>query len=98
MIVQGSMTHTTSGRKMFRPFSRRRALPIGWKEYRPAAEISPVNWRDSKEYPSADLGAPNPQETALKEHYVSSNHTIAPAYNKGAYQVISSENIKDIGR
>ena len=25
-------------------------------------------------------------------------HTIAPAYNKGAYQVISKENIKDIGR
>ena len=28
----------------------------------------------------------------------SSNHTIAPAYNKGAYQVISPKNIKDIGR
>jgi hypothetical protein len=26
------------------------------------------------------------------------NHTIAPAYNKGGYQVISPENIKDIGR
>lgn len=25
-------------------------------------------------------------------------HTIAPAYNKGAYQVISKQNIKDIGR
>ena len=98
MIVQGSMTHTTSGRKMFRPFSRRRALPIGWKEYRPAADISPVNWRDTKEYPSAELGSPDTEETALKEHYVSSNHTIAPAYNKGAYQVISKDDIKHIGR
>jgi len=26
------------------------------------------------------------------------NFTIAPAYNKGAYQVISKDNIKDIGR
>ena len=26
------------------------------------------------------------------------NFTIAPAYNKGAYQVISREDIKDIGR
>jgi len=26
------------------------------------------------------------------------NHTIAPAYNKGPYQVISQSNIKDIGR
>ena len=29
---------------------------------------------------------------------VSSNYTIAPAYNKGAYQVITKESIKDIGR
>ena len=27
-----------------------------------------------------------------------SNHTIAPAYNKGAYQVISQSIIKDIGK
>jgi len=26
------------------------------------------------------------------------NHTIAPAYNKGPYQVISKSNIKDIGK
>ena len=26
------------------------------------------------------------------------NHTIAPAYNKGPYQVISQSNIKDIGK
>jgi len=30
--------------------------------------------------------------------YGSTRHTIAPAYNKGAYQVISKQNIKDIGR
>ena len=29
---------------------------------------------------------------------VSSNYTIAPAYNKGAYQVITRENVKDIGK
>jgi hypothetical protein len=28
----------------------------------------------------------------------STQHTIAPAYNKGAYQVISKDCIKDIGR
>ena len=30
--------------------------------------------------------------------YYTSNHTIAPAYNKGAYQVITQSNIKDIGK
>ena len=29
---------------------------------------------------------------------VSKNYTIAPAYNKGAYQVIPQEEIKDIGK
>ena len=29
---------------------------------------------------------------------VSKQYTIAPAYNKGAYQVITKSNVKDIGR
>ena len=29
---------------------------------------------------------------------IAKNYTIAPAYNKGAYQVIGKDNIKDIGR
>jgi hypothetical protein len=28
----------------------------------------------------------------------SRNFTVAPAYNKGAYQVITKSNVKDIGR
>jgi hypothetical protein len=28
----------------------------------------------------------------------SKNFTVAPAYNKGAYQVITKNNIKDIGK
>ncbi|MAR49489.1 MAG: hypothetical protein CML42_00010 [Rhodobacteraceae bacterium] len=35
---------------------------------------------------------------AKPKSYGSTRHTIAPAYNKGAYQVISKQNIKDIGR
>jgi hypothetical protein len=35
--------------------------------------------------------------TPLRRSYTS-NHTIAPAYNKGGYQVISKDCIKDIGR
>jgi len=29
---------------------------------------------------------------------ISANYTIAPAYNKGAYQVIPKANVKDIGK
>ncbi len=39
-----------------------------------------------------------PVGTTPKKEIVEHNFTIAPAYNKGAYQVISKNNIKDIGR
>lgn len=98
MIVQGSMNYTTSGRKMGSKSRRMRRSTYYWSLGKEPQVTTEVNWRETKEYPSAPLGEPQPEETALKEHYVSSAHTIAPAYNKGAYQVISSENIKDIGR
>jgi len=49
-----------------------------------------------RDVPSMDtrvLGAATPP----RKSYTTS-HTIAPAYNKGPYQVISKSNIKDIGR
>ena len=39
-----------------------------------------------------------PVGSTLKKEIVKHNFTIAPAYNKGAYQVISKNNIKDIGK
>ena len=37
-------------------------------------------------------------ETCLRHGETEREFTIAPAYNKGAYQVISRQNVKDIGR
>jgi|TARA_R110000796_G_scaffold51291_1_gene120886 hypothetical protein len=37
-------------------------------------------------------------EAADRSYANEADFTVAPAYNKGAYQVISRENIKDIGR
>ena len=39
-----------------------------------------------------------PVGVAPKKKVIDHNFTIAPAYNKGAYQVISKNSIKDIGR
>ena len=50
----------------------------------------------TRDIPSMDTrrtGATTPPRKSY-----SSTHTIAPAYNKGPYQVISQANIKDIGR
>ena len=39
-----------------------------------------------------------PVGVAPKKELIPHDFTIAPAYNKGPYQVISKSNIKDIGR
>lgn len=53
-----------------------------------------------KDYPSASLQPP--QKTASDDQSwraeASKNFTVAPAYNKGAYQVITRENVKHIGK
>lgn len=54
---------------------------------------------DTKHIPSKGDGVGN--ATKKDERYkleVSKQYTIAPAYNKGGYQVIGKNNIKDIGR
>jgi hypothetical protein len=52
------------------------------------------NTRYWRELPSVDARTP----MAPKKVTYKTDHTIAPAYNKGPYQVISSQNIKDIGK
>lgn len=39
-----------------------------------------------------------PTGVAYKKTYTDHNFTIAPAYNKGSYQVISRKDVKDIGK
>ena len=46
----------------------------------------------------APLSNDIPVGIAKKKEVMDHNFTIAPAYNKGAYQVISKNSIKDIGR
>ena len=57
-----------------------------------------------EKYPSLPMGhAINGKGTKddrweSEKKTISSGYTVAPAYNKGAYQVIGKSNIKDIGR
>ena len=52
---------------------------------------------DSKNYNICGGGGGERNITNIKLK-ISSQYTIAPAYNKGAYQVIGKNNIKDIGK
>tara|TARA_Y100001938_G_C8050886_1_gene411620 strand:- start:769 stop:1140 length:372 start_codon:yes stop_codon:yes gene_type:complete len=52
--------------------------------------------REKETVPNLGNGATKPARNWRLEE--SRNFTVAPAYNKGAYQVITKSNIKDIGK
>lgn len=57
------------------------------------------NYEDQVHYKSAPLTPPSQviQDDSYKKE-ISSKYTVSIAFNKGAYQVISDENIKHIGK
>ena len=101
MIVKGSMNYTYSGRRK-KSYTKTKKV----KETKNLGrDTSNSRSRDIMDYPSASSNTSNGHvPTKVDEQYaqerrnVSSNYTIAPAYNKGAYQVISKDNTKDIGK
>ena len=98
-VFFGSMNHTISGRKRKAQQKRAKATSI----YKELGKDSEAYRRETPEYKSADMTKANHDVLTVgtnerEKQVISSNYTIAPAYNKGAYQVISRENIKDIGK
>ncbi len=65
-------------------------------------KIGPSKVLTIPSYETPSLGWPSLNSRVAmapkRESIKSTQHTIAPAYNKGAYQVISKDCIKDIGR
>ena len=99
-IVKGSLGYTTSGRK-------RKKLKVSKKPYKvgkvlsssPAEKERLQAIREQEEkYPSyiSTKTISNFDNSYKKE--ISKKYTISIAYNKGGYQVISKDNIKDIGK
>lgn len=94
------MTHDFHGRKI----KKKKVRGVVYDKYTPPAfkELVVADGpyrRSTPEYKSASaitLHIPA-QDTSYKRD-ISSQYTIAPAYNKGAYQVISCNDIKHIGK
>lgn len=92
-LTFGSLRHSPSGRK-------RKPLPKKTSTYKPKFEpllVSDYYRRDLPQYKSADDGTHHTSATD-RSYADNASFTVAPAYNKGAYQVISKDNVKDIGR
>ena len=95
MIIQGSMRYSPSGRKRkTNAWKKTKAKPSNVnlkKTFKPSTETK-------KEYPSMKTGKYSPPVDNSWKLEESKKCTVAPAYNKGAYQVIPASDIKHIGK
>ena len=98
MIIKGSMNYTASGRKKKpiktkkrKEHDRRNLSSSGDSSYR-GDSIG------SHSTNTAFNGQKLSPEWEAEPRAISSNYTIAPAYNKGAYQVIGKNEVEDIGK
>lgn len=100
----GSMTHSFSGKKRKTnawKVKTKKASDYNWDTTPSSLKVSSSYVRESVYYPSmtCDKGY-EPSNTLSKEERqrISSEYTVAPSYNKGAYQVIPRNEVKHIGR
>ena len=100
----GSMTHSYNGKKRKTAAYRRKKSvpPLSGKPLQvPDHVLERQEARKHREqYPSLGVGTSKyvPQESQDYKKEISKQYTVAPAYNKGAYQVINPDNIVDIGK
>lgn len=78
--------------------SKRRKVAKARKPKAPFVPLKVAKQTKGKIIPSAPITPYSPPADTSYKKEVSAKYTVAIAYNKGAYQVISRENIQDIGR
>ncbi len=93
-VIQRSMGHTMSGRRRKKIYKARKKEKIIFH----TLNREEPTIRETPYYPSAPMTPYRPAKDETYKQEISNSYTIAPAYNKGAYQVISGESIEDIGR
>ena len=104
MIVVGSINYTLSGRRKKRIVTKKKKtefVPLRAKPHQ-LSEFKQAQWQ--KDYQARpyvpgqinSLGIDLEWEAEKKK--ISNKYTVAPAYNKGAYQVIPSDSIDQIGK
>ena len=94
MIVRGSMRYLPNGRRK-KPFPTKQNKDR--VQFMQLHREEPVI-RETNDYPSHPMTPYKPRPRDDWKGQASAGYTIAPAYNKGAYQVISENNIEDIGK
>lgn len=97
-MIYGSMRHYPSGKKKKTDYWKKsKPRQRTFKEHVPE---TPGFWRETPQIPSKGVSGSNANENHSQEYKkeISGRYTIAPAYNKGAYQVIPRNEVEDIGK
>ena len=102
MIIQGSMRYSPSGRKRKTSAWKKKKGAVAQTGERrtctaKVAGSTPVS-STSKQYPSLPTGKYTPAKDNSWKVEASKKFTVAPAYNKGAYQVIPRDDVEHIGK
>lgn len=108
MIFKGSMNYDQHGRKRKNKISNRRrsssglghhSFTVATRDHAPHASPVLEQARLHREkYPSLPIGEySTPKDNSYKKD-ISNQYTVSIPYNKGAYQVIPKNEVKDIGK
>ena len=96
-MIHGNMTHYPSGRKKkFNAWSTKKRTVA----FEPLKQSEPYR-RETKHYESVSTPSCSTEHEVLSSEErikISASYTVAPAYNKGAYQVIPRDQVENIGR
>ena len=94
MIIKGSLNYDRHGRKI----KRKKVSKSSGVEYKFTERKTSTKKSKTSKIPSAPIGEYKPPVDNSWKVEASKQYTVAPAYNKGAYQVIPKGDIKHIGK
>ena len=101
MIIKGSLGYDQHGRKRKRLRTKRKSQKSTWTQGAVAQQgerrTCTAKVAGSIPVSSTNAGKGTKSDNSWKVE-ISKQYTIAPAYNKGAYQVIPRKEVKDIGK
>ena len=104
MIIKGSLNYDQHGRRRKRTITRRRKVSSPLINKGAVAQMGERRTCTAKvagSTPVSSTSKGSGQGTKVDNSWkleISKQYTIAPAYNKGAYQVIPRKEVKDIGK
>ena len=103
MIIKGTLNYDQHGRRRKTVRTKRKTTQSKWKSVGAVAQSGErlvCNQKVAGSIPvssTSGAGKGTKADNSWKVE-ISKNYTIAPAYNKGAYQVIPRKDVKHIGK